>query len=106
VFLWSRHPEARLVHGWVADSFNRGERIQHAWCEAEAIGTFEDGSEAPIFVVHDLSQLDERFRTCPRDLYYARCSVDPQSLRRFTREEAIRMTSRYGHDGPWEESPP
>jgi len=96
--------EARLVHGWVRDSWHEGDSILHAWCEFPGIGTLEDGSEVPLVVLVDHTQLDARARFIPREFAYEAMGVDETRLRRFTLKEALVNAMSYGCDGPWPEN--
>ena len=95
----SDNPAARLVHGWVTSSFD-GEAIQHAWCEMPAIGTYEDGSQGPITVAIDHTQLDPRARLVPAEWLYEQTGA--RDLKRYTLAAAIAQAFKAGHDGPWE----
>lgn len=99
----SDNSEARLVHGWVRDSFNPGRYVEHAWCEFPAVATYSDGTEAPITVVVDYSQLDENARIWPREEIYKAMGV--RDCKYFTHAEAVALALRFGCDGPWKEEP-
>jgi hypothetical protein len=77
--------------------------IQHAWCEMPAIATYEDGSEGPITVAVDHTQIDKRARYVPADHLYEKTGA--RDLKRFTWAEACVLALAAGHDGPWECSP-
>jgi hypothetical protein len=94
----SENQDCRLVHGWVTSSFT-GESIQHAWCEMPAIATYDDGSEGPIIVAIDLTQVDVRARVIPAEMLYEK--IKAHDLKRFTKAEAVALAIATGHDGPW-----
>jgi hypothetical protein len=96
----SGNPDWRLVHGWITSTFT-GEPIQHAWCEAPAVATYEDGSQGPVTVAVDHTQVDERARIYPAELMYEKTSA--RDMQRFTLTEAIRNALAAGHDGPWQD---
>jgi hypothetical protein len=95
------NPEARLVHGWVRNSFT-GELTEHAWCEMPAIATYEDGSEGPITVMVDYTQVDERARIMPVEFGYEKMG-GVSYISRYTFVEALVLAAKAGHDGPWPE---
>jgi hypothetical protein len=76
-----------LVHGSVL-SVIAGKRIDHAWCERGE-------------VVVDLAMPDE-IRIIQREQYYR--VLQPQISQRYSAEDAIVLSQRNGHEGPWEES--
>ena len=92
-------PAARLVHGLVVNTFT-GKLTEHAWCEMPAIGTCTDGSQVPITVAVDLTQIDERARIYPAEQLYEK--FEPRDLKRFTLAEAMAHAAAAGHDGPWD----
>jgi ribosomal protein L37AE/L43A len=92
-------PAARLVHGVVTSSFT-GKPILHAWCEMPATATYEDGSEGPITVVVDHTQIDPRAVIIPADRFVELTGA--RAAKRFTLDEAIAQALLFGHDGPWE----
>jgi hypothetical protein len=93
------NPDARLVHGWVVNSFT-GKPTEGAWVETPAIATYEDDSQGPITVCVDLTQIDERARIYPADLMYEKTGAC--DLKRFTLAEALAHAAAAGHDGPWD----
>lgn len=95
-------PEARLVHGLVINSFT-GKLTEHAWCEIPGTATYDDGTEGPITVAVDYTQIDERARFIPADLLYEK--IGARDMKRFTFTEAILYAAAAGHDGPWTCSP-
>jgi hypothetical protein len=95
----SGDPQARLVHGWCMNSFT-GKLSEHAWVEMPATATYEDGSEGPITVAVDYTQINERTRIVPAHLLYE--AVQPRDCKRFTLAEAMAHAAAKGDDGPWD----
>lgn len=93
------NPDSRLVHAWVVNTFT-GKNIEHAWVETPAKATYEDGSEGPITVVVDLTQIDERSRILPADLLYEK--IGARDMKRFALADAMAHAAAAGHDGPWD----
>jgi len=102
---WRKHPEARVCHAWVSDSFSPGEYVLHAWCEAQAVATYDNGSQEQIVIVHDYTQIDPGARFHPRDLFYQLLGIDANKVHRYSREDAFAMVLKNGTDGPWEDIP-
>ena len=87
---WAGEAESRnwiVVHGTVW-SDTAGKRIEHAWCELEEI-------------VVDLS-LPVGSRIIDRQRYYR--SAKPQVSKVYSSEEALLLSIKNRHDGPWEEA--
>ncbi len=85
---WIReNPDCVLVHGSVL-SEKLDKRIDHAWCE---------GNE----IVIDLA-MPVGARIIEREQYYR--VIKPEVSRRYSSEDAIVLSIRTKHDGPWDES--
>lgn len=76
-----------VVHGTVW-SETLGKRIEHAWSEWEE-------------VVVDLA-LPVGSRIVERERYYR--SAKPEVRKVYSRDDALILSIKYGHDGPWDDS--
>ena len=76
-----------VVHGTVL-SEKVGKRIDHAWCERGKI-------------VVDLAQ-PVGLRVIERERYYL--VVNPEVSKKYSSEDALMMSVKNGHHGPWDES--
>jgi hypothetical protein len=75
-----------VVHGVIWSDL-LGKRIGHAWCERGEI-------------VVDLV-LPVRSKIVPRERYYRH--AHPEISKRYSTEEALLLSLKYRHSGPWEE---
>ena len=81
-----------LVHGVVTGQGDlEGNKFGHAWVEYN-----QDG----IWIVDDNS--NGRNITLPRDYYYQLARLDPSEQERYTKEQALVKSMKYGHWGPWD----
>jgi hypothetical protein len=76
-----------VVHGTVL-SAKAGKRIEHAWCER---GEMVVDLAMPVGV-----------RIVEREKYYR--VIEPEVSRRYSSEDAMLLSDKTGHDGPWAES--
>lgn len=80
--------QVRIVHGWVE---GRGEilgiRFVHAWVELSGSVVFDRSNGHNIAL--------------PRELYYAVGGVAEEELKRYTMEEARRLSLDFNVYGPW-----
>lgn len=89
---WADEEEHRdwvVVHGTVL-SEKLGKRIEHAWCER---GEFIVDLAMPVGA-----------RVVKREQYYR--VLQPTLCRVYTSDEALRLSSKHKHDGPWDEGEP
>jgi hypothetical protein len=97
------YSDARLVHGRVHNRCSDGPKyVRHAWVETTGIGVYRDGSERPITIVIDYTQIDEHNRTLPRTLYYEAMGVRPLQ-KRYTFARVALLAARHEHYGPWDD---
>lgn len=83
----AREPGCRLVHGTVF-SGAMGKRIEHAWCERR--GT-----------VIDLT-MPVGSRVISRATFYK--TIQPEVANNYSSDDALFLSIRTRHDGPWDES--
>ena len=83
----AKEPDWVVVHGMVSIG-KPGQRIDHAWCE-------RDG------VVVDLT-MPAGSRRIARERYYQ--SLQPQSMTVYSFKDAVVLSAKTGHQGPWDES--
>lgn len=83
----SKEPDWVLVHGTVL-SERVGKRIEHAWCESGE-------------VVVDLA-MPVGLRIIEREQYYR--TIKPEVSKRYSSDDALFLTIKNRHDGPWDES--
>jgi hypothetical protein len=77
-----------VVHGTVL-SEKVGKRIEHAWCERGEL------------IVLDLA-MPVGARFIEREQYYR--VMKPEVTKTYSAEEALLLSIKNGHDGPWDES--
>lgn len=80
--------DGELCHGLVTGTGGEalGQRYGHAWVELDGW-------------VHDRSNGHDLF--APRAWYYAKGTIDPDDVDRYTLAEASLMAVTYEHYGPW-----
>ena len=82
----STHPDTILVHGKLVNKFTVGMReVEHAW--------IEEGDE-----IIDLCQV-ENLKKLPKAVYEG--LFQPVSLKKYSYNDVIRITTHIGHWGPW-----
>jgi hypothetical protein len=90
------YPDYLVCHGEATGRHEiAGVRFGHAWIEGEL------GSMGPV--VFDFSNGGNHI--VPRERYYEMGEIDPESVRKYTAQEAIVLMLRTGHYGPWDEDP-
>lgn len=91
---YGQEQDALLCHGMVTGQGPlAGKRFSHAWVEVR------DGQQV---IVRDLS--NGKDVTLPRDAYYRLGQVEASSVHRYTFEEALILSLRTQHFGPWDDA--
>lgn len=86
-----------LCHGYPRLTKGSGEHpagtlYGHAWLE---------GQRGDVTLCIDTTTMTH----CPKDLYYAVGRIDPELVRRYTKEEAWGEAKKHRHNGPWHSIP-
>lgn len=95
------NPDYVLCHGEPIGTgkANKGKRFGHAWVEYADNEITLSGRTIRFTTVID--KANGHNIELPAELYYAFGRIDPDTVRRYTREEAAAEMLRHGHYGPW-----
>ncbi len=95
--------EATLCHGVVTctGTDNLGDRICHAWIEVETQVEI-DGLPASLTMVIDAANPDNPVSIMPFEYYYMGGMINPDTVRRYTKEQMLFASLLLDHVGPFE----
>ena len=96
-------PTLTLCHGTV-ERWTDGLRHWHAWVEETRTLTNPMHPAFSFNVVTCIDNSNGNHAELPQGMYYNAGRIE--DVRRYTREEAIRLMCEYKHMGPWDEDNP